>query len=67
MKIAQEQANLFYRPFEFYTVAGLMYLVAVMLVSRGIFILEGRLARYSRSKGNDESSETAPSASGVSN
>jgi His/Glu/Gln/Arg/opine family amino acid ABC transporter permease subunit len=67
MKIAQEQANLFYRPFEFYTVAGLMYLVAVMLVSRGIFIVEGRLARYSRSKGNDESSETAPSASGVSN
>jgi His/Glu/Gln/Arg/opine family amino acid ABC transporter permease subunit len=61
MKIAQEQANLFYRPFEFYTIAGLMYLVAVLLVSRGIFILEGKLARYSRSKGEVDSSEAESS------
>lgn len=50
MKIAQEQANMYYRPFEFYTVAGLLYLVAVILVSKGISRLERRLARFSREK-----------------
>ena len=48
MKIAQEQANMYYRPFEFYTVAGLLYLVAVIIVSKGISKLEQRLARFSR-------------------
>lgn len=61
MKVAQEQANLFYRPFEFYTVAGLMYLVAVLLVSRGVFSLEKRLAQYSRKKDSD----AVPSATEV--
>jgi His/Glu/Gln/Arg/opine family amino acid ABC transporter permease subunit len=56
MKVAQEQANLFYRPFEFYTVAGLLYLVAVLIVSRGITALENRLAKYSRKSGNLENS-----------
>ncbi len=61
MKVAQEQANLFYRPFEFYTVAGLMYLAAVLLVSRGIFALEKRLAHYSNTKNSD----AVPSAADV--
>jgi His/Glu/Gln/Arg/opine family amino acid ABC transporter permease subunit len=56
MKVAQEQANLFYRPFEFYTVAGLLYLVAVLIVSRGITALENRLAKYSRKSGSSENS-----------
>ena len=56
MKVAQEQANLFYRPFEFYTVAGLLYLVAVLIVSRGITALENRFAKYSRKSGSSENS-----------
>jgi His/Glu/Gln/Arg/opine family amino acid ABC transporter permease subunit len=48
MKIAQEQANMFYRPFEFYTVAGFLYLIAVVLVSKGLSRLERRLANFSR-------------------
>jgi His/Glu/Gln/Arg/opine family amino acid ABC transporter permease subunit len=56
MKVAQEQANLFYRPFEFYTVAGLLYLVAVLIVSRGITALENRFAKYSRKSGSLENS-----------
>jgi His/Glu/Gln/Arg/opine family amino acid ABC transporter permease subunit len=67
MKVAQEQANLFYRPFEFYTVAGLMYLVAVLLVSRGIFKLEARLARFSRSRGEEVSSDVESTTSEVKN
>lgn len=56
MKVAQEQANLFYRPFEFYTVAGMLYLVAVLIVSRGITVLENRFAKYSRKSGSSENS-----------
>lgn len=56
MKVAQEQANLFYRPFEFYTVAGMFYLVAVLIVSRGITVLENRFAKYSRKSGSSENS-----------
>ena len=45
MKVAQEQANLFYRPFEFYTIAGAMYLVAVLAVAKIISILEKKLSK----------------------
>ena len=45
MKVAQEQANLFYRPFEFYTIAGAMYLVAVLAVAKIIRILEKKLSK----------------------
>jgi len=65
MKIAQEQANLFYRPFEFYTAAGVLYLVAVLLVSRGITALERRLARYSRKSEATSSSDATAVASGA--
>jgi ABC-type amino acid transport system permease subunit len=64
MKIAQEQANMYYRPFEFYTVAGLLYLVAVIIVSKGISKLEQRLARFSR-VGKEASSDSVKSVSEV--
>jgi His/Glu/Gln/Arg/opine family amino acid ABC transporter permease subunit len=64
MKIAQEQANMYYRPFEFYTVAGLLYLVAVIFVSKGISKLEQRLARFSR-VGKEASSDSVKSVSEV--
>lgn len=67
MKVAQEQANFFYRPFEFYTVAGLLYLLAVLLVSRGITALERRLANYSRRSESANSSDTTSVASEVRN
>lgn len=64
MKIAQEQANMYYRPFEFYTVAGVLYLVAVIVVSKGISKLEMRLARFSRQT-REASSETEKTVSEV--
>lgn len=64
MKIAQEQANMYYRPFEFYTVAGLLYLVAVIIVSKGISKLEQRLARFSR-VGKEASSDSVKAVSEV--
>lgn len=64
MKVAQEQANMYYRPFEFYTVAGLLYLIAVIIVSKGISKLEQRLARFSRASKEASSGERRPSEVG---
>ncbi len=49
MRMAQQQANVLYRPFEFYTVAGLLYLLAVLIVSKFLTRLEQKLAGYSKS------------------
>jgi His/Glu/Gln/Arg/opine family amino acid ABC transporter permease subunit len=45
MRLAQQQADLFYRPFEFYTVAGVLYFIAVMGVTKLFSYLEKRLSR----------------------
>ena len=45
MRLAQQQADLFYRPFEFYTVAGILYFIAVMGVTKLFSYLEKRLSR----------------------
>jgi His/Glu/Gln/Arg/opine family amino acid ABC transporter permease subunit len=45
MRETQRLAQFYFRPFEFYTVAGGMYLVAVFVVSYGVRLLERRLSR----------------------
>jgi His/Glu/Gln/Arg/opine family amino acid ABC transporter permease subunit len=52
MRMAQQQANVLYRPFEFYTVAGLLYLLAVLIVAKFMTRLDRRLAGYSKSTKN---------------
>jgi len=47
MRETQQLADLHYRPFEFYTFAGFLYLLAVLTVSRGIAILEKKLSAHS--------------------
>jgi len=47
MRESQQLANLYYQPFEFYTCAGLLYLIAVVLVSRGTNKLEKRFYTHS--------------------
>lgn len=44
MHESQRLANLFYRPFEFYTFAGLLYLLAVLAVSRLVRAIEQRVS-----------------------
>lgn len=46
MRESQRWAQFYFRPFEFYTVAGLLYLVVVMVVSGGWGRLERRLRRH---------------------
>ncbi len=47
MRESEQLANLYYRPFEFYTFAGALYLVAVLGVSRGMNALEKKLSAHS--------------------
>lgn len=47
MRESEQLANLYYRPFEFYTFAGFLYLIAVLGVSRGLNILEKKLSAHS--------------------
>lgn len=47
MRQSEQLANLYYRPFEFYTFAGVLYLFAVLGVSRGMNILEKKLSAHS--------------------
>ena len=47
MRESKALANLYYRPFEFYTFAGLLYLFAVLVVSRGIGVIEKKLSAHS--------------------
>jgi len=47
MRESKALANLYYRPFEFYTFAGLLYLFAVLVVSRGISAVEKKLSAHS--------------------
>ena len=45
MRMAQQQADLFYRPFEFYTTAGILYFIAVMGVTKLFSFMEKRMNR----------------------
>lgn len=47
MRETKALANLYYQPFEFYTFAGLLYLFAVLVVSRGVTELEKKLSAHS--------------------
>jgi polar amino acid transport system permease protein len=40
MRMTQQQANVLYRPFEFYTTAGILYFIAVLVVSKLISFTE---------------------------
>jgi His/Glu/Gln/Arg/opine family amino acid ABC transporter permease subunit len=51
MRQSQQLANLYYRPFEFYTFAGVLYLFAVLVVSRGMNVLEKKLSAHSAQVG----------------
>ena len=43
MRMAQQQADLFYRPFEFYTTAGVLYFIAVIGVTKLFSLLEKKM------------------------
>ena len=45
MRMAQQQADLFYRPFEFYTTAGILYFIAVMGVTKLFSFIEKKMNR----------------------
>jgi len=47
MRESEQLANLYYRPFEFYTFAGALYLIAVLGVSKGMNTLEKKLSAHS--------------------
>jgi len=47
MRETQQLADLHYRPFEFYTFAGLLYLLAVLTISHLLLKLERRLSAHS--------------------
>lgn len=47
MRQTQQLADLHYKPFEFYTFAGFLYLIAVLTVSWGITKLERKLSAHS--------------------
>lgn len=79
LRQSQQLANLYYRPFEFYTFAGLLYLLAVLIVSRLMRLLEGRISNRTASaavvdhrggspmtEGGEATSLQAPPASSVS-
>ena len=44
MRETQQLADLYYRPFEFYTAAAVLYLIAVLLVARAFTALERRMS-----------------------
>lgn len=45
MRMAQQQADLFYRPFEFYTTAGILYFIAVIGVTKLFSFIEKKMNR----------------------
>jgi len=47
MRETQQLADLHYKPFEFYTFAGLLYLIAVLTISRLLAKLEKRVSAHS--------------------
>lgn len=44
MRMAQQQAELLYRPFEFYTIAGVLYFIAVLGVTKFFSIIEKKIS-----------------------
>lgn len=44
MRMAQQQAELLYRPFEFYTIAGVLYFIAVLGVTKIFSIIEKKIS-----------------------
>ena len=54
MRMAQQQADLFYRPFEFYTTAGILYFIAVMGVTKLFSFMEKRMNKTDFTNGSQK-------------
>jgi len=54
MRMAQQQADLFYRPFEFYTTAGILYFIAVMGVTKLFSFMEKRMNKSDFTNGSQK-------------
>ena len=54
MRMAQQQADLFYRPFEFYTTAGILYFIAVMGVTKLFSFIEKKMNRIGFTNGSQK-------------
>ncbi len=54
MRMAQQQADLFYRPFEFYTTAGVLYFIAVMGVTKLFTLIEKKMNRIGFTSGSQK-------------
>jgi His/Glu/Gln/Arg/opine family amino acid ABC transporter permease subunit len=54
MRMAQQQADLFYRPFEFYTTAGILYFIAVMGVTKLFSFMEKRMNKVDFTNGSQK-------------
>jgi His/Glu/Gln/Arg/opine family amino acid ABC transporter permease subunit len=54
MRMAQQQADLFYRPFEFYTTAGILYFIAVMGVTKIFSFMEKRMNKVDFTNGSQK-------------
>jgi His/Glu/Gln/Arg/opine family amino acid ABC transporter permease subunit len=54
MRMAQQQADLFYRPFEFYTTAGVLYFIAVIGVTKLFSYIEKRMSRIGFTNGSQK-------------
>lgn len=56
MRMAQQQADLLYRPFEFYTVAGILYFIAVLGISKLFTKIEQKVSHGHKAVEADVSS-----------
>ena len=54
MRMAQQQADLFYRPIEFYTTAGILYFIAVMGVTKLFSFIEKKMNRIGFTNGSQK-------------
>lgn len=54
MRMAQQQADLFYRPFEFYTTAGILYFIAVMGVTKLFSLMEKEMSKIDFTNGSQK-------------
>lgn len=54
MRMAQQQADLFYRPFEFYTTAGILYFIAVMGVTKLFSLMEKKMSKIDFTNGSQK-------------
>jgi His/Glu/Gln/Arg/opine family amino acid ABC transporter permease subunit len=54
MRMAQQQADLFYRPFEFYTTAGILYFIAVIGVTKLFSFMEKRMNKVDFTNGSQK-------------